>query len=58
MKDDTAAYSASEAAEVSKEEKPKVAASKRGLQRARADARKATAYVAPMEKAMADKKSE
>ena len=55
---DTSAYSASEAADVPKEEKPKVAPSNKNLKKARADARKATAYVASMEKAMADKKSE
>ena len=54
---DTAAYSASEA-DVPKEEKPKVVASTKKLKQARTEVRKATALVASMEKAMADKKSE
>ena len=56
MKEDSA-YSASEA-DVSKEEKPKVVASNKKLKQARSEVRKATALVASMEKAMADKKSE
>ena len=55
---DTAAYSAFEAADAPKEEKPKVAASNKKLKQARAEVRKAIAYVVSMEKAMADKKSE
>ena len=55
---DTAAYSASEAAAAPKEEKPKVVASNKKLKQARTEVRKATALVASMEKAMADKKSE
>ena len=54
MKED-AAYSASEA-DVAKTEKPKVAVSKRKLKDARSEVRKATALVASMEKAMAEKK--
>ena len=53
MKDD-AVYSASEA-DVPKE-KPKVVASKKKLKDAKSEVRKATALVASMEKAMAEKK--
>ena len=55
---DTAAYSASEAADAPKEEKLKVVVSNEKLKQARSEVRKATALLASMEKAMADKKSE